>query len=49
MAGRSFTLGCYGKAMFQISGKNNKASKMTEALEFNNHPAAEALYETGEH
>jgi hypothetical protein len=33
----------------EISGGGSGASEMTEALEFTNHPAAEALYERGEH
>jgi len=33
----------------EISGGGSGASEMTEALEFTNHPAAEALYEGGEH
>jgi len=33
----------------EITGGGSGASEMTEALEFTNHPAAEALYEKGEH
>ena len=33
----------------EISGGGSGASEMTEALEFTEHPAAEALYEKGEH
>ena len=33
----------------EITGGGSGNPEMTEALEFTNHPAAEALYETGEH